>query len=60
MRFPFFIDLPTDEPNMIEQAKRDIGSCASEEGYAFQGPWTVKQVMEEGRPMHRVEAVFTK
>lgn len=60
MRLPFFIDLPTDNPHMIEQAKKDIGSCASEEGAAFVGPWTVKPVKDEGRVMYRVEAVFTK
>lgn len=60
MRIPFFIDLPTDEPNMVEQAKRDIGSCASEEGYHFTGQWTVKAVNDDGRKMYRVEAVFSK
>ena len=60
MRLPFFIDLPTDNPNMVEQAKRDIGSSASEEGFNFVGPWTVKAVDDKGVKMFRVEAVYNR
>ena len=57
-RTPFFIDLPTNEPAMVEQAKRDIGAAASEVRANFQGPWTVKPVNDDGKVMYRVEAVF--
>jgi hypothetical protein len=60
MRLPFFIDLPTDNPHMVEQAKRDIASCASEEGYNFAGEWTVKPVNDAGVTMYRVEAVYDR
>jgi len=60
MKQLFCLHLPTNDPHKVEQAKKDIGSAASEMGFHHcGGDWSVVKAKEDGKIQWRVEAEFS-